>query len=53
MRWFVWTPKGKTVHVSRPSMVATECGRPISAYVSAEDVLWYQVCSKCRAAIDR
>ena len=51
-RSFVWTEKGKMVHVTRPYDVTTYCGRPMVGLADAGDVLWYEVCQKCRKAVE-
>lgn len=51
---FVWTAKGSAIHVgprggdARPS---TLCGRVIVGEAAAEDVLWFEVCLKCKRAV--
>lgn len=53
VRRFVWTKRGKTVHIGRWGQDKTDCGKPIGGDTDAADVLWYPLCKTCRAAVNR
>ena len=51
VRTFVWTDTGTRIHVTRdPVTRYTFCGRPARDQADAFDVLWFQVCDKCKRA---
>lgn len=45
---FAWTDKGKAIHIT-DDWERTRCGWPVTnEAVSADDVIYFGVCAKCR-----